>query len=166
MMLHSALMEIVGPEASASMLSQLSEPNSWPLAKLRAHLMDRYGARSGAGLLWRIGRTYFREYLTNLEDDCGLLQAEQRYLPFKRKAAEGLAILGKMFSEIGSQRIHDLNEGRYSLLADRMLPGMRGHTGRPGDVYLLSRVRPGISSLDRGRQSVPGGRSGMHLAGS
>jgi len=105
MMLHSALMEITGQEASASMLSQLSEPNSWPLAELRAHLMERYGARSGAGLLWRIGRTYFREYLTSLEEDNALIQQDQRFLPFKRKAAEGLIILGAMLSEIHSQRI-------------------------------------------------------------
>ena len=105
MMLHSALLEIVGPEASASMLSQFSVRNSWPLAELRTQIMERFGARSGVGLLWRIGRSYFRDYLTNLEETSELLQPEQRFLPFKRKASEGLVILAKMFSEIDSQRV-------------------------------------------------------------
>ncbi len=52
--------------------------------------------------------SFFREYLFSLKDGLGLMLPDLRFLPFKRKAQAGLAILAEEFSGLDHQQVTTL----------------------------------------------------------
>ncbi len=110
-LVRASLLEIVGEEDSKPLLAHLSVDVLWSLAELRVKLADRYGNVSASGLMWQIGRSFFREYLVNLKDGDGLLLPDLRFLPFRRKAQAGLAILAREFSGVDQQQVTASSRG-------------------------------------------------------
>jgi predicted hydrocarbon binding protein len=108
-LLQTCLVEVMG-ETNTGWVDSLPDNSSSLLAVSRQRITAIHGLNGAAGILWRVGRAFFREYLLQLEDNREILRSDQRFLPFRRKVESGLAILAESFSGIGSQQIHAASE--------------------------------------------------------
>lgn len=111
-LLRIALAEILGKAQSGWMDSLEDGPDL--LFRIQQALQSHYGADGANGILWRVGRSFYREYLLQLDDGQGILRSDLRFLPFRKKIHAGLAILAETFSGIDGQHIEvTWKDGRY-----------------------------------------------------
>jgi len=108
-LLQTCLVEIMGETNTDWVDSIFENPNSL-LRLIRQRITAIHGVTGASGILWRVGRAFFREYLLLLDEDSEILRPDQRFLPFRRKVESGLAILAETFSGMESQQIHATND--------------------------------------------------------